>query len=123
MPPTIENCSWNSLPATLLHRNSYMMEKKPSSSTVVKVKFWTNNWLDSPLIVMVSSPLNLESLLESRVSDFLTDIGWSLPLDFLHRFLAMPDIIEALMCLDSPDILYQIGSLDGVVDVTLEGAS
>lgn len=80
-----------------------------------KVKFWTDNWLGSPLIDSISSPIDFDPPLESVVGDLFSDSSWLLPPAFKDRFSAIADVIKSVICLDGPDALYWRGSLDGSV--------
>ena len=78
-----------------------------------KVKFWTDNWLGSPLIDLISSPMILDPPLESVVGDlWQTRVGSSL---LILKFAFQAVIIESIVYLDGLDTLFWMGFLDSLV--------
>lgn len=71
-----------------------------------KVKFWTDNWLSSLLIDYVDSQVDLSPALDSVVADFIFDSGWSLPTSFVAISPMLSSIIEEVVPLNGPDLLY-----------------
>lgn len=79
------------------------------------IHFWTDRWLDSPIVDKWSIPLALFPSLQMKVSKCIVDGNWCLPEFLILRDQALVDQIQTITLPidDIPDKLHWINSTNG----------
>jgi len=59
--------------------------------------FWTNSWGGPPLCDIFQIHINLQHLLQSRVSDYIQDFQWSIPQQLQTLFPTLKQLVEQVI--------------------------
>ncbi|PON91264.1 hypothetical protein TorRG33x02_128270 [Trema orientale] len=75
-----------------------------------KVRFWTDNWLGSPLVAVIDFDVSLEPPLDSVIGDVSTNAVWSLPISFINSFPHLAEEIRKVVFCDKDTFIWRHSS-------------
>jgi hypothetical protein len=58
-----------------------------------EINFWNDNWCGNSLSSQFNIPAHISSLLSSRVSDYIVDGQWNIPIQLSQQFPLLRSIV------------------------------
>lgn len=87
-----------------------------------RINFWTDSWIDKPVVNYLQIPENLHIKLKAKVKDFIHDGKWIIPQSLLNRSAEMRNDISAMVIPFNPVLDELVWTKSSSVSLSLKEA-